>query len=281
MSKIIKLTHGQETSVDDKNYEYLSQWVWSAQKHRDGDFYASRKETINGKRFTYLMHREILGCTLGDGKIVDHINRNKLCNEEYNLRICTRAQNASNRGAQVNNVTNIKGVKLEEDGKWVARLLKRFPDKNKTIYHLGRYTNRYEAAAAYDIKAKEIQGEFALLNNLQVDSKVKEEDEQRIRDIKEEYSKKRIEAIIAKSTSGYLGVTWNNNDNKWKGSVTSSNGRIIHVGTFSDKKEAAKTVDVVALHYKGSSAYLNFPNERFGIEKERSILKKLSSTYPL
>ncbi|GAH21431.1 unnamed protein product, partial [marine sediment metagenome] len=44
-----------------------------------------------GKNIQIPMHRQILGLKPGDGKIVDHINRNPLDNRRVNLRIVSQA----------------------------------------------------------------------------------------------------------------------------------------------------------------------------------------------
>ena len=53
-----------------------------------------------------------------------------------------------------------KGVTLEKkSGKWIAQI--RIDGKRK---YLGIFTSEEEAAMAYDLKAEEAHGEFAVLN---------------------------------------------------------------------------------------------------------------------
>lgn len=57
------------------------------------------------------------------------------------------------------------------------------------------------------------------------------------------------------NTSGFKGVFWRGDRNKWKVKV----GRL-HVGLFEDKTEAAKAYDKKAKELHGDFVKLNFPN---------------------
>ena len=91
------LTKGKVAIVDADDYEWLSQWKWSA-RFCNSIWYAVRGSTCGGKRKDFSMHREILGLRAGDGREVDHINRNSLDNRRINLRVSTRKENCANRG---------------------------------------------------------------------------------------------------------------------------------------------------------------------------------------
>ncbi len=59
-----------------------------------------------------------------------------------------------------------------------------------------------------------------------------------------------------KNTSGFRGVSWDNSRKKWYVSIRSY-GKIIHLGRFADKKDAARKYNEAAIKYHGELAYLN------------------------
>jgi len=97
-------------------------------------------------------------------KQVDHIDRNKLNNHISNLRWATKSENQANRS----NVTrNYKGIYCKNKckrKKWVAQIR-----LNRKAYYLGTFKSEIEAALAYNKKAKEFFGEFALINDIKED----------------------------------------------------------------------------------------------------------------
>jgi hypothetical protein len=151
MSKIIPLTRGKETIVDDEDFEWLSQWKWIYLNSGDG--YAVRYS--GGK--SILMHREIMKAD--DGTEVDHRFGNTLINQKYNLRICTHKDNMHNRKISKDNTSGFKGVSLRQSSRWYAHIR-----VNGKTRHLGSYLNKINAAHAYDEAAKKYFGEFARTN---------------------------------------------------------------------------------------------------------------------
>lgn len=107
------------------------------------------------------MHRLILNVT--DAIVfVDHIDGNGLNNQRSNLRACSNAENLMNRPANKNNTSGFKGVILDKtNGKWIAQIML----KRKHI-GLGSYSNKIDAAKAYNDAAKIYFGEFAYLNEI-------------------------------------------------------------------------------------------------------------------
>jgi hypothetical protein len=109
-----------------------------------------------------LMHRVILarklGRELGEGELVDHINRNGLDNRRENLRLATNSQNIMNsvRKQKVSK-SGYKGVYYKpERNKYKATITV----KKKHI-HLGYFDTKEEAYEAYCKAADELHGEFA------------------------------------------------------------------------------------------------------------------------
>jgi hypothetical protein len=149
MSKEIGLTNGGAVIVDDWNYDWLNQWEWQ----RSPQGYAYRCD--RGK--TIAMHTLIVG--VEKGKDIDHIDLDKLNNQEYNLRSCTRSQNMANR-KKIPGSSKYKGVyRTPKCNRWTARITYQY----KGI-HLGLFIDEIDAAKAYDKKAKELFGEFARTN---------------------------------------------------------------------------------------------------------------------
>lgn len=150
--KKIPLTQGKFALVDDANLEWLNQWKWYAGKNRaSGIFYAKR----SAKRGKILMHRAILNAK--PKQEVDHRDGNSLNNCRDNLRFVTAGQNAMNRHRVVG-VSRYKGVSRHR-AKWRACI-----EKDKKGIHIGYFDLEIEAAKAYDLKAKELFGEFARPN---------------------------------------------------------------------------------------------------------------------
>lgn len=104
----------------------------------------------------YRLHRVIMGNPDG---VVDHINGNSLDCRKENLRVCSQADNARNRGIGSNNKSGYKGVFLAQGKYWAASIVK---DRKKI--HIGYYKTPELAALAYNKKATELYGEFANLN---------------------------------------------------------------------------------------------------------------------
>lgn len=102
--------------------------------------------------------RVLLGVT-SSGVQVDHINGNPLDNRKSNLRKVSHQENMFNKGDYSNNTSGIKGVNLNKDGLWVARIQVRgkrlflgsSKDKEKTIKlrldaeksYFGKYDRKY------------------------------------------------------------------------------------------------------------------------------------------
>ncbi len=150
--KKINLTRGYTAIIDDSDYEKYGAYKWCAlvsKKH----VYAIRRI---GSKMKYL-HRLLLDAT-GDQE-VDHIDGNTLDNRRCNLRICTTAQNNSNRSKNSNSIhSQYKGV-TKASGKWKVTVGSH--SKNKQVW---LFKSEIEAARAYDLKALEIYGDFARLN---------------------------------------------------------------------------------------------------------------------
>ena len=157
--KKIPITQDKFALVDDEDYERLCKRKWSVQKDHN-TYYAVGYVKVDGKYSRISMHREILGLTSGDGKLVDHKDRNGLNCQRYNMRIATKSLNCYNCKENKNNKSGYRGVCwYKETEKWKAYL------KVKRInIHLGYYINIKNAAESYDKAAIKYYGKEAILN---------------------------------------------------------------------------------------------------------------------
>ena len=153
--KEIPLTKGQVALVDDEDFEWLSQHVWIVKRSDRGYLYARTSTTKGG----IYMHRLLLNAP--EGMQVDHINHNGLDNRRQNMRLCTNSQNSYNSLAHRKPKTShFKGVCWHKSTqKWLAQI-----GIDWKRLHLGIFDSEEDAAKAYDAKAIELFGEFALLN---------------------------------------------------------------------------------------------------------------------
>jgi len=139
--------------IDDEDYECLSQYNWSAAR-RGSSIYAQRNiKKPNGKWEPVLMHIEMMNPQ--NGMCTDHIDRNGLNNQRYNLRLATKSQNGFNSSKFKG---NYKGVNKHRKG-YRARLM-----VNRVEVFSGYFKNEIDAAKAYDAAALKYCGEFAYTN---------------------------------------------------------------------------------------------------------------------
>lgn len=149
--KVIELTRGRVTVVDDIDFEYLAQWRWSCDK----EGYAVRMTRINGKVHCIRMHREIIKPR--KGITVDHANRDTLDNRRCNLREATSAQQNWNKRVQRNNKLGLKGVCWNKKSrKFIAYI-----SRNGQNRYLGSFATAAEAKAVRDLSAITVHEQFA------------------------------------------------------------------------------------------------------------------------
>lgn len=160
-----KRGQGQFAIIDAEFAEAILSRSWSLTVF---GYACNTKRRNDGGRVTYTphrLHRVVLHLAQGlpvTGRdiLVDHVNRNKLDNRLINLRLTDRTGNNANREIQANNTSGRKGVSWDkESGKWRATI--RYHGR---LMSLGRFSDLDEAARAYDAKASELFGEYAVLN---------------------------------------------------------------------------------------------------------------------
>lgn len=154
--KVLTVSSGHETLVDDDDFGYLTDFKWTLISVGYVGTYVKR-----GTKWTIiLLHRLVMGCTWGDSRIIDHKNGDKLDNQKSNLRLCTHAQNMSNRKKAKNATSQYIGVYFDATSQlWRADIR----SHNKK-HRLGYFKIEEDAARAYDAAAREFHKEFARPN---------------------------------------------------------------------------------------------------------------------
>lgn len=134
MKKII-LNTGQILIIDKEDFKKVIRYKWHFHK-------LGYVESHNVENKRVYIHRYITNAP--KGKIVDHINRNKLDNRKSNLRICTQSENLRNASIRSDNTSGYIGINwLEWLKKWRAYI-----NKNGKQINLGVFSNKKLAIKA-------------------------------------------------------------------------------------------------------------------------------------
>lgn len=163
MREIILINNKGIILVDDEDYNFLNQFRWylrRSNKRNNQLGYAQTPITINRKQTSIIMHKILID--IPNGMVIDHINHNTFDNRKSNLRIVTKSQNQMNKLPQKGKISKFKGVNWDKNlKKWKSRC-----SLNRKQYYLGLFEDEIDAARAYNIKAKELHGEYAYLNEV-------------------------------------------------------------------------------------------------------------------
>jgi len=147
------------TVIDSEDVERCAQYRWSL----------SGRYTVHSKymgpsapSMSVPLHGFLLNFK-GSHKVqMDHINRDPLFNRKSNLRICTKQQNMQNN-SQGLSATGFRGVYPAQSmkGRWRSVI-----KHNGLLQQVGTFDSPTEAAIAWNAKALELRGEFAVLNEV-------------------------------------------------------------------------------------------------------------------
>ena len=156
--RLIQLTNGGATIVDDEDFELLGSFRWHKADNKC-TFYAIRYEVVDGTRRLIYMHRQILGLT--DRRVLaDHKDHDGLNNRRENLRISNYTNNNRNRRSRPGSTSRFVGVCwLKNDRIWRATI-----QLNGCPVSLGRYASEEAAAMARDAAVRIHYGEGAYIN---------------------------------------------------------------------------------------------------------------------
>lgn len=155
----IPLTRGYVAIIDSADLPLVANRKWSARPSRSDQYTAYAVTYLYSTRRPIYMHRVLLRVE-GVHNHVDHIDGNGLNNRRSNLRVASRSQNLCNRPKPSSNTSGFKGVwYYKARNRWLAEIR-----HNGVKHRLGYFTDRIEAAKAYDRAARELHGEFAVLN---------------------------------------------------------------------------------------------------------------------
>lgn len=149
--------------IDKEDYPRVKHFRWTlsgvTKKNRTRYLRTHPHRVGPSEGWVLILHHLIL--SFPEGKQIDHINRNGLDNRKSNLREATHLENARNKVYERKANSGFLGVVPNKSKK---RPWKVYISHFKQSIYLGSYETKEEAALAYDRKAIELRGEFAVLN---------------------------------------------------------------------------------------------------------------------
>lgn len=154
---MIIVLRGYNVIIDDEDYGRVSKYSWmprtNAHYGHPESVYFSYHAGLKGR---IMLHRFLVGKSINDGGIVDHINGNTLDNRKCNLRIVTKSQNNQNRSRNIKSTTGYKGVDYHKaSGKYRVRIC-----VNHKSISIGYFRDIEKAHAAYCEASKKYHGEY-------------------------------------------------------------------------------------------------------------------------
>lgn len=206
--------------ISPESVSVIERFNWHILKDHAGRFRATTHVGSGKSRFSETLHRMVMGCQRGDGKIVDHINRNTLDNRLENLRFVTHRENRQNSDT-------FQGYSQQPDGSFLCRI--NFGGRSINI---GRFQTKEESIEQHK------KAENLILSGCSYEELIS------IRPIKEHYAvKARKEGKVLtrrspdphRPRSKYRGLSWTGK--KWRAQIYDK-GKIIYLGEYHTEEEA-------------------------------------------
>ena len=143
-----ELADGTKFKVDEEDIPIVEAHSW----YVNGGGYMFHRSGTDGAPLR--LHREIMGLKADDGKVIDHINHDKLDNRKCNLRVTTQAENCVNNIKRCSNTIGHIGLRIAKNGNFYYSRI----EKGGQAYNLLRTDDVVEAAQAYNIAADYLFG---------------------------------------------------------------------------------------------------------------------------
>lgn len=142
--------------VDDDIFEEIAKFKWYISKSLKYP-YRNNWDRTEKKNTLILLHKLVMEFPETQ---VDHTNRDRLDCRRENLRLATAKQNSQNRRRDRKFKTSrFHGVHKRKDGRWIASIR-----VDGILRHIGSFVDEENAARAYDDVARDVFGDFCILN---------------------------------------------------------------------------------------------------------------------
>jgi hypothetical protein len=153
--KLLAISGGKFTKVDDADYALVTQFNWFEKKSRNHGSYARRNTWKDGRASSQYLHNLLFP----EAEEVDHRDGDGLNNQRSNLRPSDRLKNSRSFRHKASGKTSpFRGVS------WGGRKWRAFIHSGGKTHHLGVFTTPEAAARAYDAAARTFFGSDAAPN---------------------------------------------------------------------------------------------------------------------